>query len=470
MALKNELELEQNIKEARIREDGEKIANLQEYISEQKKQLEELTESNGSLQHNINQQSAHISQIVNERVTLENQYRQLEARMDSKERELKRTETKACLAIIDLNNKEKEYSSQQEEVEQLEKELHLLQRNCDQYVNRIEEMERHLIDGEVERKQLIDAQTELQSKYEQVLEALQNQNELSNMVEDNVLQCWSPDETTSPPLDQSSFASNVSQNEILHQMKGQLEQLQSVLIEKGTDEGSEIELSFVQELLTINTDMEQSLLHQHQQYNQLVCDRDERIKMLEDQLTETQAQLDESRDVTDPYNPAADISALQEERATLQTALAIKNKEKLQAISKLEHELNEQRKSAEFSDTIIRKQKEEIEKLNHYLGKARSKQVNCDTKNEEMEKHIEEQNQQLLSQSQLIQQLQGVSMSEPLLHHWEEEQEVVEGGWSPTNRRLPAALEAELLTVSCICSSSNVILVYTVYINRVKSL
>ena len=371
---------------------------------EQKLRLEYLQDSNGKLQHIIGQQTSHIALIMNERASLEKQCQHIEAKGESQERELRRTRNESRLAIHDLAKKEEEFNTQLEKVTKLERELLWLHNTKDQQADHIAQLEMHLDDTEAKVRLLIKENSELEEKVTTAMEqSVQMQNDtLGSHSSDEVL----PAVVTSPTVfspDESFASSTGGQTDILHQMKSELEQLQLVLIEKEGQEGSELELSFVHELLQINTSLEENLILQHRRYDNLVSCKDERIRELE-------STLDAKTDmINDSTAEAIQVQSLQESL----DALRARETEREGLVANLREELEKVKLNGEFHSNIAQKQKEEIEKLNHYLGKARSKQILSETETERLGRHIEQQKQEIVNQSIQIKELGNISKSAP---------------------------------------------------------
>ena len=374
------LRMQAHEREMTIEERNQEILKLQEYAMEVK-------DSNFKLQQIVEQQNTQIAVVTDEKGALNNQCQHLKTKAETQDRELRRTRTESRLAIHDLAKKEEEFVTQQEKVMKLERELLWLHNTKDQQANHIAQLENHLDEKESKLQLLSEANAEMQKKLCNALDALQFQHDAATAhlsgEDANDGPLFAPD-VASCRLDQT-FSSNASagQNDILHQMKSELEQLQMVLIEKEGKEGSELELSFVHELLQINTSLEESLIQQRQQYDSLVLSKDERIRELEGLLDSADGELATTKE----------MGLLKECIDTLKA----EQLEREEMLSKLEMELSKERKDAKFHSNIVHKQKEEIEKLNHYLGKARSKQVQFDTEREKMGKRIEQQQQEIMT-------------------------------------------------------------------------
>ena len=396
-------------REAIIEKQNKEVLKLTEYTMEQKLRLEDLQDSNGKLQHIIEQQTGHINLIMNERASLEKQCQHFEAKGESQERELRRTRNESRLAIHDLAKKEEEFNTQLEKVTKLERELLWLHNTKDQQADHIAQLETHLDGTEARVRLLIEENSELETKLISAMEqSVQMQNNTlgsHSSDEDKVL----PAVVTSPTVfspDESFASSTGGQTDILHQMKSELEQLQLVLIEKEGQEGSELELSFVHELLQINTSLEENLIQQHQRYDSLVSCKDERIKELENTL-------DAKTDVIN--NSTAEPIQVQSLQESL-VALRAREAEREGLIANLREELEKVKLDAEFHNNIAQKQKEEIEKLNHYLGKARFKQILSETETERLGRHIEQQKQEIVNQSIQLKEFGNISKSAPDLN------------------------------------------------------
>ncbi len=377
-----------------IEKGNEEIVKLQEYMREQRLQLDDLQDSNGKLQDIVEQQSSRIIAMATDGAALQNQSKHIQTRLESQERELKRTRNESRLAIHDLAKKEEEYNMQCDKVTKLENELIRLHGNNNQLQMSLDEKESEIIS-------LINANNEMEDKLNSALEGLRFQSPEVTSVSPLISPLISPRVFSSD----QSYSSSVGQTDILHQMKNQLEQLHEVLIEKTGEEGSEIELSFVHELLQMNTSLEGNLLNQHQAYDQLIMRKDEQIKKLEDLLTAERA-----------HETVGDIEVLQRDMASLQNYISeLKRKvEKSEEVcGNLEDELKKEKKNGEFQKAIIDKQIEEIKKLNHYFGKARSKEIDLDTKKEKMDVQIKQQENEILSQSLRIKELECTSQSVP---------------------------------------------------------
>ena len=390
------LKMQAHKNEVAIEKGNKEIKKQQEYITEQRLQLQDLQDSNGKLQEIIEQQSSHIAAIANDRIALENQLKYWQTKSESQERDLKRTRNESRLAIHDLTKKEEECSTQQEKVMKLENELLRLHGTNNQQMSHLVQLESYLSEKESEMRILIDANNEMEDKLNTALEALRFGNSVRKTSEEEDDEAIIPFALTSPRVfsPDLSYSSSVGQTDILYQMKNQLHQLQTVLIDKSGEEGSEIELSFVQELLQMNTSLEDNLIHQHQAYDLLVLRKDEEIEKLKSLL---------ASDETVNSGLRQEIALMQDSINELKT----KEERRREVYSNLEDELMKEKKNGEFQKGIIDRQIEEIKKLNHYLGKARSKQVQLDTEKEKMDMQIQQQEKELMNQSLYIQELQG---------------------------------------------------------------
>ena len=220
-----------------------------------------------------------------------------------------------------------------------------------------------------------------------------------------------------------------------------------MLIEKDGEEGSEVELSVVRELLQINTSLEESMLQQYKVYDEIVESKEDKIKELEGILAAAETtQNGEPHEDTDgdrAETVSDELLSMKECIDELKSKVSQREVE----VGRVTAELESQRAKVNSQLSIMNRQKEEIEKLNHYLGKARSKEARYD-------EHIEQQKKEIMNQTLLIKGLKKrreQSWSAPDLNT-DELESVVDGDLNEEAMKQSFADEAELLTVSyCKC-------------------
>ena len=439
--------------EVAIEERNKEIEKLRGYSLEQKSQLEDLEDTNGRLQHMVEQQGIHIEAMNKERSSLVSQYKQMEAKLEGQERELKMAKTESHLAIHDLAKKEEECGAQQEKVMKLESELIRLHSAKDQQTQRIIQLESEVEEKELElERSLNEKANEMQEKLNLSVDSLRLQEAPilpETYAQPKALHDSFLSKSPSPGLfsPNHSLSSSFGQAEIVHQMKSQLEQLQKVLIEKDGEEGSEVELSVVRELLQINTSLEESMLQQYKVYDEIVESKEDKIKELEDILAAAETtQNGEPHEDTDgdrAETVSDELVSMKECIDELKSKVSQREVE----VGRVTAELESQRAKINSQLSIMNRQKEEIEKLNHYLGKARSKEARYD-------EHIEQQKKEIMNQTLLIKGLKKrreQSWSAPDLNA-DELESVVDGDLNEEAMKQSFVDEAELLTVSyCKC-------------------
>ena len=453
----------------------------------------------------------------------------LERRIEAQERELKMKKTESGLANYDLVKKQEECAALQEKVQKLEKEVICLHTDKDDLCTRYSKLKTQLDSALKEKSQAEEGYQEATKEATNIRQQLTNALNETNSLKDQMISLSSPpipssSESSSPmkaqvtspaAIEESflfssplplfspncSFNSNTSQFEIVSQMKTQLEDLQSILIKKGNEDVNDTELSVIQELLAINTTLEENIMKQQRWYDSEMAIRDAMIQQLqkdESHLSESNLidifdrsvllsaeglqdtpkliqamsnrisslstavsniqmkladrdlrqsfalnnvmkELNSTRVSVDTYRHEVDllstgleksrqnlnqskdemialeaskddeIEALREDLSQLKGELeeSKKNLDAIQAsLEQKEIDYREKGKQTKQYEEIIQRQKSELELLNHYLGKAKSLELKYDQEKVEKEKQLQEKEQDILSKSIKIHELQ----------------------------------------------------------------
>ena len=504
--------------------------------------LVSLQEEYSKMEEHNEEQVLALQQLVN----LKENY----TRDDAQERKLKTLQAELALAIHDLTAKEQECWELQEKVDQIEEglndsevdrliqDLENLKDQRHELQNQLKSTEGQLVEGrdqllktnqenaqlKLARDQLNEdlarAISEANSLRQQLQkleeEALKKRDEQSigeestdgvilNVVpiEEPVLQEVRAQETyelllPSSMLDQSANTSHSSQDttqheEIVKQMKSQLEELQSILIGRHPDDSSSSELSLVQELLVSN----QSLLAQLRQKQRnephlqvptipkasemaaslldslsaeligkvdhlgrritaaattvsqvqfTLEERDARHMsaldgLLENSITPIDANLedvDSSPSEADKKIEAMEMKAriLTKEVETLKGQKVRLEKALSDQSLAMDQQLTETEQKITLQEEIIQRMKLEMEKLNYHLGKAKSLQNHYDDDRLEKSKQLEDKEREIVNKSYEIEQLR------------EEVRKVCSPQPAQVDSNSQQAHEAELLMVS----------------------
>ena len=449
----------------------------------------------------------------------ENRTRDLEVKIDAQERQLKTLQAELALAIHDLTAKEQECWELQEkvdqieeglndsEIEQLTQDLENLRDQRHELQNQLKSSEEQLVEGreqllkenqenaqlKLTRDQLNDdlaraideantLREQLQKKEEEALKRKDEQSDgeespdsvILNAVPivEPVLQEVKVQESFEISLpssflhDQSVNNSYSSQEttqheEIVKQMKSQLEELQGILIGRHLDDSTSSEISLVQELLASN----QSLLaqlrrkqHNEQQHNephllatipkgsemvasllgplsaelvdkvdQLSCritaaattvsqvqftleERDARHMsaldgLLESSIAPIDANLEDVDSSPSKAEKTIEVLEMEKEVETLKAEkVHLENTLAEQSLA-MNQKLVEAERKISLQEEIIQRMKLEMEKLNFHLGKAKSLQNHYDDDRLERSKQLEDKEREILNKSHEIEQL-----------------------------------------------------------------
>lgn len=195
---------------------------------------------------------------------------QLEEKMEGKDRELRTKKGEIGIAIYDLSQKEDECVLLHEKVQKLEKELTRLHLSHNESLAVIEEQKQILSQQEVE----IDNAHKLRQQAAPP-PLTSDELEQSFLLQSPTMQAVSPNQ---------SLNSSTGQTEIVGQMRAQLKDLQKILLNKSGEEDVDSELSVMQELLVINTNLEEVMAKQQHWYETEIKTRDSIINHLQDQL------------------------------------------------------------------------------------------------------------------------------------------------------------------------------------------
>ena len=379
------------------------------------------------------------------------QIQMLEMRIESKERELKRKQNEAGLAIHDLTNKEAECERIQGKVQKLEIEINELHTNEEKHLMHINQLENQINDL-INEKQ--DLENDLNLKIDEIDEIKKELDDIadqSSLISQNM---ESPIKASQPgvnnlllwsPLSNRSVSSTGGQSEIVSQMKTQLEDLQRILLKKGSNETSDTEMSVIQELLIMNTALEDNSMKQQQWYNSELSLRDNfmvNIQMsLREDMSKASDEMAESLikmvskvisslserissishdvkliQVKESVDTSSNISSTNYGNLTKDEEINVLNKtleslrdelkEKQVEIDQLETSLQDTAKEKLKNQEIIVRQNNELERLNHYLGKAKCLEIRHDREIEQSEKKLKEAEQDLVMKHNQILLLQ----------------------------------------------------------------
>ena len=322
----------------------QKIVEKEELVSRHSKELADLTmelsmKDASDLTHDLQQENLSLKEIKQElqdkSLSLEIQVldlqgsfadlkdsdamknraiTQLEEKVEGQERELRMKKGEIGIAIFDLSQKEEECLLLQEKVQKLEKELTRLHLSHDEHLDQrdaeIKDLKTKLANSKLqldEQKEILsqkqieidNARKEIELKQQELTDALNqviSYEKQLTALHDDTAPIASPTPSPKEPfvsdgLEQSlalspnqSLNSSSGQTEIVSQMKTQLQDLQRILLNKSGEEDVDSELSVVQELLTINTSLEEAMVKQQQWCETEVRTRDSVINHLQNQL------------------------------------------------------------------------------------------------------------------------------------------------------------------------------------------
>ena len=459
-------------------------------IASMKEELMSYQEINQAMQQeNLELQSQLlVSQNNNDQLEESNEeylskIQHLEGRIEVQERELKMKKTESGLANYDLVKKQEECGALQEKVQKLEKEVVCLHTDKDDLCTHISQLKTQLDSALKEKSQAEESYQEAMKETTNIRQQLTKTLNETNSLKDQIVSLSSPpvpssSESSSPmkaqvtspaTIEESfllssplplfspncSFNSNTSQFEIVSQMKTQLEDLQSILIKKGNEDVNDTELSVIQELLDINTTLQENIMKQQRWYDSEMAIRDamvqqlqkdgsylsesnlidifnrnfllsaeglqdtpeliqamsDRISSLSTVVSNIQMKLGVSKDEMIALETSKDdeIEALCNDLSQLRGDLeeSKKSLDTLQAsLEQKEIDYREKQKQTKQYEEIIQRQKSELELLNHYLGKAKSLELKYDQEKVEKERQLQEKEQDILSKSMKIHELQ----------------------------------------------------------------
>lgn len=373
---------------------------------------------------------------------LVNEIQQFQSKIHSLEQELKMKSNETGLAIHDLTMKEEDCLVLQEKVETLENELHQLQANENHHISQISQLQNKL---ETANREKSDLETSLLEKTLSSTTSPPLAHELSLSPvghERSKIANSSFFFPTSPFSPNHSFASNSTggRSEIVTQMKTQLEDLQRILVQKGGQDITDEDMTVIQELLDMNTTLEENMADQRRWYDSEMNHRDEQIENYRKQVEFLKSSLTQScnkmmlemtqniqelpvlmdamsqrvssllvkvqniEKTIDKRGVTGEAGTVEEIKEQLRMSLeSVKNLQ--DSLEMTERDLEESEKKRIKLEEIITRQRNELELVNHYLGKAKSLELQYDREKEEKEKQLLEKDKDLHSKSIEILQL-----------------------------------------------------------------
>lgn len=497
--------------------DKVQLSELANHVDTCQKEIQLLQTAKQQLDSERTELLSRLTLLQEEYTELNRHEKALEKKVDTQDRQLKTKQAELALAIHDLTAKEQECSELQEkmeqmdggltetEAEQLTRKLDTLRAEKQELQNQLLLHEERLLEGRDQLQKATQENSQLKSANDELnddlaksinevkilslnLEKLENEALEAKKKEENKevygdesadggsqeqsvvqeLQMLESHEISLPssPLNTSYSSQDAFSHheEIVKQMKSQLENLQSILISQTGNDSTSSEISIIQELLTSNQTLlaqlkqQQKRLSQHDicvqqqlaaeaeriksllnsisavhitdkldllehrlsvassaisQLQSTLEERDTRHMSALDSLLEGSAtpennldQADSSQSETEKIKILeTENNALKEELTMIKAQQTLLEEMSAKEMLEKNQKLSETERKVRLRDDIIQRQKLEMERLNYHLGKAKVRQNHYDDKIVERNKQIEDKDREILNQSQEIQHL-----------------------------------------------------------------